>query len=322
MKAARADGIGVRRPLAGEVRREEEPVDPGPPRLRLGDEVGERRLRREPVAEPLQRPGGREHHAHRVPLARARRGRTRARVPPGRTRTRAAPRRRRRTFPARSRAARAGRSRPRPPPRRSRPRPPRPGIPCDTFVTSDRDAGELGRLEHGRQPGGRELERVEHLGRPGAAGDVEQQRPGRVGDVRRPLAGQPQPDVVLRQHDPRDPAVGVRLVPAQPEELRRREPRQRPVAGQRDQPLEPDALLDLGALGPGALVVPEDRRPHDAAGRVERDEAVHLAGEPDPRDLARRRRSAPGARPSTACVARHQSSGSCSDQPARGVESG
>ena len=46
----------------------------------------------------------------------------------------------------------------------------------------------------------------------------------------------------------------------------------------------PDALLDLGALLPGALVVPEDRRAQDAVGVVERDEAVHLAGEADARD--------------------------------------
>ncbi len=53
--------------------------------------------------------------------------------------------------------------------------------------------------------------------------------------------------------------VGLGLVAAEPEELRRGEPRERPVAGQGDQPLEPDALLDLGALGGRALVVPEDR---------------------------------------------------------------
>ena len=93
------------------------------------------------------------------------------------------------------------------------------------------------------------------------------------------------------------------------------------LPGQGDQPVEPDPLLDLGALGPRALVVPEDRGPDHAIRRVEGDEAVHLAREPDPGD----------PRPRPACVrearehrpvARHQSSGSCSDQPARGVESG
>src|SRR5439155_3902316 len=53
--------------------------------------------------------------------------------------------------------------------------------------------------------------------------------------------------------------------------------------GQRDQPLKADALLDLGTLGRGALVVPEDRRPQDAVVLVEADEAVHLSGEADGR---------------------------------------
>ncbi len=75
-----------------------------------------------------------------------------------------------------------------------------------------------------------------------------------------------------------------RLVPAEPEELRGREARQRPVAGELDEPVEADLLLDLVALRARALVVPEDRRADRAILRVERDEPVHLAGEPDPGD--------------------------------------
>ena len=62
------------------------------------------------------------------------------------------------------------------------------------------------------------------------------------------------------------------------------------LPGQRDQPLEPDALLDLGALGAGALVVPEDRRPEHRSFGVEHDEPVHLAGEADPGAARGRRR--------------------------------
>ena len=47
------------------------------------------------------------------------------------------------------------------------------------------------------------------------------------------------------------------------------------------EPVEADPLLDLGALRPRAPVVPEDRGAQDVAARVEGDEAVHLAGEPD-----------------------------------------
>ena len=55
---------------------------------------------------------------------------------------------------------------------------------------------------------------------------------------------------------------------------------------------KPIRLLDLGALGAGALVVPEDRRPQHPVGGVEQDEPVHLAGQPDrpvPADRVERR---------------------------------
>ena len=87
---------------------------------------------------------------------------------------------------------------------------------------------------------------------------------------------------------------------AQPQQLRRREAGQRAVAGQLDEPLEADALLDLAALRRRALVVPEDRRADHLAGRVERDEAVHLAAQPDPGDVAHaERRRAPPPSPAT-----------------------
>ena len=72
---------------------------------------------------------------------------------------------------------------------------------------------------------------------------------------------------------------------AQPQELRRRESRQGTIPGQRDQQVESDELLDLGALGARPLVVPEDRRPDHAVGGVQGDQPVHLATEPDPHDL-------------------------------------
>ena len=112
----------------------------------------------------------------------------------------------------------------------------------------------------GRQPRRVELQRAQHLFAPAPSRDVEQQRPGSVGDVGRVLAAQPQAHVVLGQRDPRDLRVDLRLVAAQPQELRRGEARQRAVARQRDQPLETERLLDLRALGGGALVVPQDRR--------------------------------------------------------------
>ena len=76
----------------------------------------------------------------------------------------------------------------------------------------------------------------------------------------------------------------------------------------------PMPRLDLGALGCRPLVVPEDRGPQHAVAVAERDEPVHLP--------ARARPGPSGSRASTACDARHQSSGSCSAQPGCGVESG
>ena len=95
------------------------------------------------------------------------------------------------------------------------------------------------------------------------------------------LSEQTEPNVVLRQQDRFDPRVHVRLVPPEPEHLRRGEAGERPVPGELDQPLEPDARLDLRTLRGGALIVPENRRPEHAVGSVERYEPVHLTRQPD-----------------------------------------
>jgi hypothetical protein len=142
-------------------------------------------------------------------------------------------------------------------------------------------AGDLGGLMGGREPVGRDLERREDVVAPAPVGDVEKERPRGVRGVDRPLPGETKPNVVLREHHAAYARVDVRLVSAQPEQLRRGEARERPVAGERDEPLEADALLDLRALGPRALVVPEDGGAEDFAALVEADEAVHLPREPD-----------------------------------------
>ena len=65
-------------------------------------------------------------------------------------------------------------------------------------------------------------------------------------------------------------------MPAQPEQLGRREAGKRSVPRQLDQAPEADSLLDLGALGARPLVVPEDGRAQHLLLLVEDDEAVHL----------------------------------------------
>ena len=67
-----------------------------------------------------------------------------------------------------------------------------------------------------RQPLEGDLERRADLLRPAAPADVEEQRPGGVGDVDRVLPGEPESDVVLRQENPPDPGVGLRFVAREP----------------------------------------------------------------------------------------------------------
>ena len=150
-------------------------------------------------------------------------------------------------------------------------------------------AGDLRAFVRRRHPRGIDPEGREDLRRPVAGREVEQDRPRPVGLVERVLAGEPEPDVVLGQEHVRDPAPDVRFVVADPDELGRGEARQGVVAGDLDEPLRTDGRPDGVALGGRALVVPQDGRPQDGIGRVEQDEAVHLAGQPDRDDVLARR---------------------------------
>ena len=298
MNGAARVGVRVRRPLALEVGEERQALDARLPALGLCRQLLEGRARRERVAKPAQRSGGVEHHAHRLP-------RVRERVAEGMNARLAIVRVRRERGEDDTRRAEDD---------RDDARLDHPDAERRRLLVAR--SGDLGGLVHRRKPVARDLERGEHVVAPAPVRDVEEERSGGVRGVDRPLARQAQADVVLRQRDPADAPVDVGLVSAQPEQLRRREAGERPVAGERDQPLEADALLDLGALGAGALVVPEDRRAEDAV--------LRRRGR---RDRASGRRSRLGAastprRASALSLARSQSSGSCSDQPGCGVESG
>jgi hypothetical protein len=120
-------------------------------------------------------------------------------------------------------------------------------------------AGDLGRLVRGREPFEWDLERRADLLRPGAPADVEEEGARGIGDVDGELPGEAEPDIVLRQQHVPDAGVQLRLVPAQPQKLRRREAGQRAISGQLEEPREADPLLDLRTLGCGSLVVPQDR---------------------------------------------------------------
>ena len=312
----RAAGQRVRVGAAfpGQVRQEEQAVAAGRDVAGRGGEVAERHAGRERVAEPAEAAGGRQHHRHQVPAVRARRGRRRgparaARRSGGRSAAKITPDvpSDSATVPASTAPTPTAFAAWSPPPATTGVPARRPVAPAAPAVTV---AGELRALERRRQPAAVDPERVEDLGRPVAGRQVEQDRAGAVGLVDRVVAGEPQPDVVLRQQDVGDPGPDVRLVVADPDELRSREAGQRVVAGDRDEPLRPDGGPDRVALGGGALVVPQDRRPEDAVRVVQQHEAVHLAGQPDRGDVARPGcRSRPGRtgsrrspRPTTARV--------------------
>ena len=246
------------RALAREVGQEDDAAGARGSRRGFVHQLLERHARRERVARPLQRARGREHHSHRVPGARHRvaehvHARLRIGLVGGQRGEHDAggpEHERDGPGPLDSDAERRG------------------GAVARARGDGNavrRAARDLGRLERARHPLLGQLERLQDGGREAALGDVEEQRARGVCHVDRALAAEPQPHVVLGQQDVPDARVGRGLVLAQPEQLGGGEARQRAVSGQRDQALEPDALLDLGALGGRALVVPEDRRAQHAA---------------------------------------------------------
>ena len=140
-RAARV-GVGVRRPLAGQVREERQALDARLPRSPPPRPAPRTRRRRRPAATPASRPptASRPSGARRP----APRGRTRARAPAGPRGIPAAPRTRRRTCPSPLRAAPAGprpRRARRPPGRR---RPPRPATPAGVRPDTSGDSSTLG----------------------------------------------------------------------------------------------------------------------------------------------------------------------------------
>ncbi len=269
-------GIGVWRPLAGEVRREQEPLGRGLPPSGLGVENSE--VPAERVPHPRRRAGRAEHHAHRVPGCRdgvAEDVDTRLGL-----------------------GCVRGQHRKHDPGRAEDDRDRTGGGDPDTERGGGLVAGarDLRRLVRGREPFEGKFERLEHLDRPAPVGDVEEERPGGVGGVDQALSREAEANVVLRQQHVADPGVRLGLVPAEPEQFRGGEAGERAVAGQFDQPFEPDPRLDLCALGRRSLVVPEDRGPQDAIVGAEHDEAVHLTGQPD-RPLGQTREAGHGRVP-------------------------
>ena len=308
VNAPRASGsaCGVRSPVR--YGRNVEPVRARPPRRGLVRQLGE--LPADDAAQPRQRAGGGQHHAHLVPGAGhgvAEGVHAGLRVGP--------------VLGQRGEhdAGRPHRDAQRPGPVDADAEPAR------GLVARARRDGDAGRRPAATPPATRARSAAtprsissvsQHLVAPAPLRHVEQQRARGVGDVDRPLAGELEPHVVLGQHHVRDPGVVVRLVLAQPQQLGRGEAGQRAVAGELDEPVEAD-------LAPRS---PRTRRrcagrsrgsPDGSGGRLESSVTSPCIWPERPMPAT------PSVRPSSACsVASHQSSGFCSDQPGLGVESG
>ena len=115
--------------------------------------------------------------------------------------------------------------------------------------------------------------------------DIEELHAARVGDLRRVLARHAEADVILRQEDVAATTIVLRLMVADPENLRGREARQSRIRRDLDEALAADALRDFFALLARALVAPDDGRADDLIVRIEHDEAVHLPREADALDV-------------------------------------
>ena len=148
--------------------------------------------------------------------------------------------------------------------------------------------GHLRRLVHLPRQGAVNLQLVQHFVRPAAVRDVQKLHPRRVGYLRRQLAREHIPDVVLGQEDVPALFVYFRLMVADPEDLGRGEAGQRRVGRNRNQPVVSQALGDLLALGGGALIAPDDGAAEHLAPFVQHHQAVHLPGEADARNGAGR----------------------------------
>ena len=116
---------------------------------------------------------------------------------------------------------------------------------------------------------------------PGASPQVEQECRRRVRYVAAYFAGEASPQGVLGLDDPARPVPDLGLVVGDPHDLGGREADVGTVARAGYELVARDPLLDLGRLGVGAPVRPDQRRPDRRSRGVEEDGAVHLTGHPE-----------------------------------------
>jgi hypothetical protein len=115
--------------------------------------------------------------------------------------------------------------------------------------------------------------------------DVQQQGPGAIGHVRGALAGQAEAHIVFGKQHVADALPILRFVFADPENLREGEVGERWIARELDQALQAKGLRQVTALLFGTHVAPDQCRANYVAAFVEKNGAVHLAGETDRGDV-------------------------------------
>ena len=117
--------------------------------------------------------------------------------------------------------------------------------------------------------------------------NVEQQCAGCVRDIDRVFACKPQTDVIFRQQESPKAFPQFRFVIADPQELGQGEVSQRRIAGVLDNALLANFGIQLGALGGGSLIAPDQRWTNYLVSFVEKHGAVHLSGKSDAHNLLR-----------------------------------
>ncbi len=140
----------------------------------------------------------------------------------------------------------------------------------------------------------------QHFLRPSPVRHIEQQRARCIRHVDGAFPGEAKPHVIFGQHDMCHPRPRLRLVLAHPQKLGQREIRQRRIAGEPDQRIAPEKLLQFQALRLASLIAPDQRRPHHFIRGIEQNRAVHLPRESDARNILRAHRptiAAPSAPP-------------------------
>ena len=143
-------------------------------------------------------------------------------------------------------------------------------------------AQHLGRAADVRQERARHADGLENLVAPAKVRRVVHQGRRCIRRVGRQRSREPIADVVLRQQHRCQAFVGRGLVPAQPEHLRQREALERRIAREIAQPLfTANALRDLGALGRGPSVAPQERWADHPSAAIEEHRRMHLPRDAD-----------------------------------------